>query len=134
VFGNGTFIYSVFTEPDPINPSLFLFPGSGVLSTRSSGDQLTLTFSGAPVTAVGGDFNGALFSLNFRPLVASAKVVVTLDDGSSETFVARPGEDFRGFIARSPIQSLSIATPEIDEVFGDFPWGVIDNLVVGSAR
>lgn len=133
-FGNDTFSYSVFTEDKPINPSLRLIPGSGVLSATSSGDQLTLTFTGAPVTAIGGDFRGNFFSLYMTPLVASATIVLTLDDGSSETFVSRSGEDFRGFVSSRPIRSLSVATPVVDETLGDFPWGVIDNLVVGSAR
>ena len=131
-FGNGTYTYSVFTQDNPLNRSLFLFPGSGVLSTASSGDQVTLTFTGAPVTALGGNFMGALFSLNQRPLVASATIVLTLDDGSSETFTASSLDNFRGFISSKPILGLSIASVNTDPN-SDIPWGVVDNIIVGRA-
>jgi len=132
-FDNGTFTYSVFTQDNPLNKSLFLFPGAGVLSTASSGDQVTLTFTGAPVTAVGGNFMGALFNLNQRPPVPSATIVLTLDDGSTESFTASSLDNFRGFISSKLILSLSIASPDID-ANGDIPWGVVDNVVVGRAR
>jgi len=131
-FGNGTFAYSVFTQDEPLNTSLRLYAGAGVLSTASSADHLTLTFSGAPVTVLGGNFWGGLFFNNTTNVLASTTIMLTLGDGSRETFTADGLDTFRGFISSVPIQSLSIAAPDID-ADGDLPWGVIDNLVVGRA-
>jgi len=134
-FGNATYTYSVFTQ-DGAAGGLYLFAGSGMLSSASAQDQLVITFTGAPVTAVGGNFWGQLFfsstsvDMNTTP---PTTVVLTLDDGSSETFTADGPDDFRGFVATAPIHTLTIATPEPDPD-GDYAWGVIDNLVVGRAR
>jgi len=134
-FGNATYTYSVFTQ-DGAAGGLYLFAGSGMLSSASAQDQLVITFTGAPVTAVGGNFWGQLFfsstsvDMNTTP---PTTVVLTLDDGSSETFTANGPDDFRGFVATAPISRLTISTPEADPD-GDYVWGVVDNLVVGRAR
>ena len=134
-FGNATYTYSVFTQNGAAG-GLYLFAGSGMLSSASAQDQLVITFSGAAVTAIGGNFWGQLFysntsvDMNTTP---PTTVVLTLDDGSSETFTANGADDFRGFVATAPIRSLTIATPEPDPD-GDFVWGVVDNLIVGRAR
>lgn len=134
-FGDATYSYSVFTQ-DGAAGGLYLFAGSGMLSSASAQDQLVITFSGAPVTAIGGNFWGQLFfsnnsvDMNTTP---TTTVVLTLDDGSSEAFGASGPDDFRGFVATAPIRSLTIATPEPD-ADGDFVWGVVDNLIVGRAR
>jgi hypothetical protein len=134
-FGNATYTYSVFTQ-DGAAGGLYLFAGSGMLSSASAQDSLVITFTGAPVTAIGGNFWGQLFfsntsvDMNTTP---PTTVVLTLDDGSSETFTANGPDDFRGFVATSPISRLTIATPDADPD-GDYAWGVVDNLIVGRAR
>ncbi|HEY0230845.1 MAG TPA: hypothetical protein VGC55_06320 [Dokdonella sp.] len=134
-FGNATYTYSVFTQ-DGAAGGLYLFAGSGMLSSAAAQDQLVITFTGAPVTAIGGNFWGQLFfsstsvDMNTTP---PTTVVLTLDDGSSETFSANGPDDFRGFVATAPIRSLTLGTPEPDPD-GDFVWGVVDNLIVGRAR
>lgn len=134
-FGNSTYTYSVFTQNGAL-AGLYLFAGSGVLSSTAASDQLVITFSGAPVTAIGGNFYGLLFYSNTSTEMNSVPptpVVLTLDDGSTESFTASSPDDFRGFIARAPIHSLTIATP-VPDADGDSIWGVMDNLIVGRAR
>lgn len=134
-FGNASYTYSVFTQDGALG-GLYLFAGSGMLSSASAQDQLVITFSGAPVTALGGNFWGQLFfsntsvDMNTTP---PTTVVLTLDDGSSETFSANGPDDFRGFVATAPIHQLTISTPTAD-ADGNFAWGVVDNLIVGHAR
>jgi len=132
-FANASFAYSVSTEDDPVNPHLGLFAGSGVLSTASSADQITVTFSGAPVTALGGNFWGGLFFNNQTLVVPSTTVILTIDDRTPEVFTSDGLDGFRGFVSSQPIHRLSIRTPDVT-VEGDIPWGVVDELIVGSAR
>jgi hypothetical protein len=130
--------YAVTAAPHNDNADFYLFDGAGELSTDFASDasSLTITFTGAPVTALGGNVWGQLFD-NFtsieRNLQPPTTIRIELDDGTVETFTATSQQDFRGFIATQPIHSFTLSAPEAD-ADGDFVWGLFDNLVVGSAR
>ncbi|MFC4821617.1 hypothetical protein [Dokdonella ginsengisoli] len=136
-FGAAPFAYSVTAAPHTDLGDLYLFAGSGVLSTVSPGEdsELAITFD-TPVTAVGGNFWGQMFqdptSIEAN-LQMPTTIVLTLDDGTRETFVANGQQDFRGFVTSQPITGLRVRAPEpVDD--GRYVWGVFDNLVVGDAR
>jgi hypothetical protein len=136
-FGSA-YTYAVTAAPHNDNGDFYLFDGAGELSTASASDAstLTITFTGAPVTALGGNVWGQLFD-SFtsveRNLQPATTIRIELDDGTVETFTAMSQQDFRGFIATQPIHSLTLSAPEAG-ADGDFVWGVFDNLVVGRAR
>jgi len=136
-FGS-TYSYAVTAAPENDIGDFYLFDGAGELSTVSASDAstLTITFTGAPVTAFGANFWGQLFQtlssveMNLQP---PTTIRIELDDGTIETFTATSQQDFRGFVATKPIRTLTLGAPEADPD-GDFVWGVFDDLVVGSAR
>jgi hypothetical protein len=136
-FGSA-YTYAVTAAPQNDIGDFYLFDGAGELSTISASDasSLTITFTGAPVTALGGNVWGQLFD-SFtsveRNLQPPTTIRIELDDGTVETFTATSQRDFRGFIATQPIHSFTLSAPEAD-ADGDFVWGVFDNLVVGTAR
>lgn len=136
-FGAAPYAYSVTAAPHTDLGDLYLFAGSGVLSTVSPGadSELAITFT-APVTAVGGHFWGQMFqdptSIEAN-LQTPTTIELTLDDGTTETFVSKGQQDFRGFVASRPITGLRVRAPEPGDD-GGYVWGVFDNLVVGDAR
>jgi len=130
--------YAVTAAPSNDIGDFYLFDGAGELSTVSASDASTLTirFTGAPVTAVGGNVWGQMFQnltsieMNLQP---PTSIRIELDDGTVETFTATSQQDFRGFASTRPIRSLTFSAPEAD-VDGNYMWSVFDNLVVGRAR
>ena len=108
------------------------------MTTRSAGSTSRSAHSGtgAPVTALGGHFWGQLFFVSTsldENLQLPTPSVLTLDDGTVETFTATSQRDFRGFVATRPIRRLTIAAP-VALPDGDYAWGVFDDLIVGRAR
>lgn len=134
-FGNDDWRYRVFSQ-DGAAGGLYLFPGAGVLSTAAASDHIVMTFTGAPVTALGGNVYGTLFQTNTSTVmnvVPTTTVLLTLDDGTTHSFTASARDAFRGIVTTKPIRSLTISTPDpSDEGFSI--WGVADNLIVGRAR
>lgn len=130
--------YAVTAAPSYDIGDFYLFDGAGELSNVSAGDASTLTiaFTGAPVTAVGGNVWGQMFQnptsveMNLQP---PTTIRIELDDGTVETFVATSQQDFRGFASTRPIRTLTFSAPVADGD-GNYLWSVFDNLVVGSAR
>jgi hypothetical protein len=130
--------YTVSAAPTNDIGDFYLFDGAGELSTVSASDTstLTITFTGAPVTAIGGNIWGQMFQnltsieMNLQP---PTTIRIELDDGTVETFTATSQQDFRGFVSTRPIRSIPVSAPEAD-IDGNYVWGVFDNLVVGSAR
>jgi len=118
--GNG-FAYTVGTQIGAISG---LFNDSGRISTDNATDQIVVTFTGAPVTAVGGNFWGT--DINFNPVATT--VTVALSNGDFESFNSTSSADFRGFTSAIPITSLTIDA--LDPV-GGFAWATMDNLYVG---
>jgi len=101
-----------------------LYGSPGALSTNTATDPLTITFTGDPVTAVGGLFFGGDINGNTIP----ASVIVTLSDGTIESY-ATSGDVFRGFTSTMPISYLTIST--IDDG-GGYEWPTMDHFYVGS--
>jgi len=137
-FGDGAYTYQVTGSPAGFFGNLALFAGAGMLAPMGPGpdSRLTIDFTGAPVTALGGNFWGQLFFVSTsieENLQLPTPIVLTLDDGSVETFTATSQRDFRGFVATRPIRRLTIAAP-VSLPDGDHAWGVFDNLIVGRAR
>ncbi|MEO7431180.1 MAG: hypothetical protein ABIR62_04035 [Dokdonella sp.] len=137
LFG-GTFTYAVSAAPQHDIGDFYLFDGAGELSTVSASETstLTITFTGAPVTAIGGNVWGQMYldltsvDMNLQP---PTTIRIELGDGAIETFTSTSQQDFRGFVATQPIHSLTVSAPEAN-VDGNFVWGVFDNLVVGRGR
>lgn len=98
----------------------------GVVSTSAPGDMLSIHFSGAPVTAVGGNFWATDYS--FEP--SGTTIMLYLSDGTVHEFDATGPDAFRGFVSRVPITYLHIDAPD----GADSAWSTLDNLVVGVAR
>lgn len=120
------FSYVVDSLPDRDE----LWNRGGVISARSSRGKVAVTFTGAPVTAVGGDFYAR--DGQWMPFVGN-EVIVTLSDGTVETFTVVSSEDFRGFTTASPITSITVDSPNPSDP-GDGSWATLDNLIVGSTH
>ncbi|MDD1627306.1 MAG: hypothetical protein LUQ26_07525, partial [Methylococcaceae bacterium] len=99
-----------------------LYSNSGALSTASSGDTLTITFTGNPVTALGGIF--ASTDLNGDYILQT--VTVNLSDNTSELLTT--GLGFLGFTSAFAITSLTIDGVDAP----DNNWPQLDHFYVGS--
>ncbi|RVU44264.1 PEP-CTERM sorting domain-containing protein [Rubrivivax rivuli] len=83
--------------------------GNGTLiGTNLPTETLTVTFSGATVTAIGGNFWATNISDVFQPV----PVTLTLSDGTTTTFtpVSETTGSFRGFTTTLGITSMTIAS------------------------
>lgn len=109
---------------DTVNGS-GLFNDPGLVSTTNVNDLIRITFTGDPVTAVGGTFWGT--DLNYDPVLAN--VVLTLSDGTVEPYTTMEANTFRGFTTTgAPITSLTIdATGLIENA-----WPTMGELYVGQ--
>jgi hypothetical protein len=112
-----------------INQQDFKF--SQWLSIYDANDAITVTFTGPPVTAVGGNFFLTLF---FQETATAGTFIVQLNDGTQHVVSSLPesagAQPFVGFLSTDPITSLTVLPP------GDpLEPGVVtmDNLVVGTA-
>ncbi|MBX3727050.1 MAG: hypothetical protein KF823_14165 [Xanthomonadales bacterium] len=118
--GNG-FAFTI-TATGPGSNNLFNEPG--IISTDSALDAIVLTFTGAPVTAIGGNFWATDFSFAAVPRT----MTLTLSDSTVETYTSSGPGDFRGFVTAAPITSITIDA-------ADTPangWSTMDNVVVGD--
>jgi hypothetical protein len=100
-----------------------LFNDPGLLSLNTATDALLITFTGAPVTAVGGEF----FASDISFFEIPADVTVNLGDGSSIAFT---GGGFAGFTSNVAITSLIIDAS--DATLGAPAWPTVDSLIVGQ--
>jgi hypothetical protein len=102
-----------------------LFNDPGIISTDSAVDSILVTFTGAAVTAVGGNFWAS--DINFFP--TGTGITINLSDGTNVSYTSTGPSDFRGFIANVAITSIQIDAPDVP---GN-AWATMDNLVVGAA-
>jgi MYXO-CTERM domain-containing protein len=102
-----------------------LFNDPGIVSTDSALDSLLITFTGAAVTAVGGNFWAS--DVSFFP--TGTDIVINLSDGTNVSYTSTGPTDFRGFVSDVAITSMTIDAPE---GVGN-AWATMDNLVVGTA-
>ncbi len=103
-----------------------LYNGTGLISTDNAADAIQVTFTGAPVIALGGNMYAS--DINFNPIVGD--ITINLSNGQNVTFTSGAASDFRGFISPGnvPIASFTIAggtTPAIR-------WPTLDNLRVAA--
>lgn len=101
--------------------------GEGVVRIAHPRGRLVVTFTGSPVTAVGGNFYSA--TSDAIPFIGEW-VVLKLDDGTIEMHRTTGSEDFRGFTSTVPITSITIDAPK------PLHWSTpaLDNLIIGTAR
>ncbi|HOX25427.1 MAG TPA: hypothetical protein PLL30_12355 [Candidatus Krumholzibacteria bacterium] len=98
-----------------------IFGIPGAISTNSALDPIVITFTGAPITALAGDFYGT----DFDGVPVPANTIVTLSDG---TVVSLPYPTvFAGFTSGVPIASLTISTDSTASV-----WVTFDNFYCGE--
>jgi len=116
------FAYTVGTQVGAVSG---LFNDPGIVSTDNATDSLVVTFTGAPVTAVGGNFWAS--DISFFP--TGTGITINLSDGSNVSYTSTGPADFRGFISDTAITSITIDAPDVP---GN-AWATMDNLVVGVA-
>ena len=103
-----------------------LFSLTNALSTVVAQDLLTITFTGRPVTALGGIFASTDINGDVAP---QQKVIIKLSNNTSFSFF---GSDFRGFTSDVAIASLTIDAVDVDpndstNVF----WPQLEHFYVG---
>ncbi len=99
-----------------------LYSLTRAISTNTAEDLLTITFTGSPVTALGGIFA----STDSAGDVVQQTVTVNLSDNTSVSFL---GSAFRGFTSNSAIASLTIGADQNNAFF----WPKLEHFYVGSA-
>ena len=99
------------------------------LSTTDYRDGILITFTGADVTAVGGNVwsTGSLGGLR------GGYITLELDDGTFELFSATSPENFRGLSTTSAIRSIFIDMPDGSNggEEGQF-WVTMSSLYIGQ--
>ena len=121
----GGFAYTV----DAIVPANGgLYNDVGLISTNNAEDLIRVTFTGAPVTAIGGNF----WSTDIAVQPLTALVTISLSNGDVESFVSSAATDFRGFTTNVAISSITIDAAD-DVQNNVFVWSTMDNLIVGAA-
>lgn len=105
-----------------------LYNEPGLVSTNLGIDGILITFTGADVTAVGGNF----WATDISVLPTGTDIVFSLSDGTTESFTSTGPSDFRGFTSDVAIESIFIDAPDDDPDFGPYYWSTMDNLVVGN--
>lgn len=123
-FSSGGYAYTVDSAP----VSNDLYNDVGVISTNLAADQIKITFTGSPVTAIGGNFWGT--DINVIP-IANSPVVLTLSDGTIESYTSSAASAYRGFTTAVPITSMLIDSTSTST--GSPIWPTLDNLTVGAA-
>lgn len=123
-YDHGGVHYIIGTQPGAAG-GLFNFTGG--VSTANATDMLSIHLSGAPVTAIGGNF----WSTDEEFAPRGTAVVLMLSDGTVHRFATAGPDAFRGFVSRVPITYLHIDAPDEGGVNA---WSTLDNLVIGSAR
>jgi hypothetical protein len=96
-----------------------LYSTDGAMSTGSHNDVITVSFTGNPVTAIGGIFGASETDGDFIP----GTINLTFSDGSSLTNHPVSVGDFSGFTFSTPITSMTFTS-------SDFPQ--IDNFYIGA--
>jgi len=109
---------------DLVSPPIGLFSLPGALSTYAAEDLLKITFTGKPVTALGGIFA----STDINGDVVQQTVTINLSDNTPVSFT---GSGFRGFTSDLAITYLTIDAVDLDP--NNPYWPKLDHLYVGSA-
>lgn len=85
-----------------------LYGNGTLIGTNVPNEALTVAFTGAPVTAIGGNF----WATDINDVFQAVPVTLTLSDGTTTTFTAfsETAGSFRGFTSAVPISSLVITS------------------------
>ncbi len=102
-----------------------LWSNFSALSTNNSGDPLVITFTGLPVTALGGNFTATDISGNIIP----GTVLIDLSDGTHTELVDPTAGTFTGYTSDVPIVSVTIDSPDDGSISR---WPQLDHFYVGS--
>jgi len=101
-----------------------LYSGPGNMSTNRYTDSLIITFTGSPVTAVGGIF----WPTDMGGNNVVGPITVTLSDGTILSLADAGATTFRGFVTDgAALTSISIAAGAASQ------WPTVDHLYVGQA-
>ncbi len=119
-YSSGGWAYTVDAASDQ------LYNDTGLISTNLASDQIVVTFTGDPVTAVGGNFWGS----DINVAANGSDLTVSLSDGTTETYASTGPTDFRGFTTAGPVTSLTLDAS--DDVANS--WPTLDNLIVGASQ
>jgi hypothetical protein len=123
-YTSGTWAYTV--DASSPGPAGGLYNDTGIISTNLAADSIVVTFTGAPVTAVGGNFWAT--DINVQP--TGTDVTITLSDATTLTFTSTGPTDFRGFTTVAPITSITIEAPDVPNP----EWSTMDNLIIGTGN
>jgi len=116
-FTGGAFSYAISAPQG-------MFGFDDFISTNQINEAITISFTGASVFAIGGNF----FATDINPDFQSVSMTVTLSDGTVETFKpATLSDSYRGFVSTVAITSLTLGGP------GQSLYASLDNLTVGAA-
>jgi hypothetical protein len=83
-----------------------LFSSPSALSTNNSNQPISISFTGATVTALGGVFSNVDFNANAVP---GTVTVTTSDGGSHSITLATPTSGFLGYASSVPITSMTMS-------------------------
>jgi subtilisin-like proprotein convertase family protein len=119
-YTNGGWAYTVTASSDD------LFNDTGLISTNLASDAIVVTFTGTPVTAVGGNF----WASDVSVAPTGTDITITLSDATTVTFTSTGPTDFRGFTTAAPITTITIDAPDTG---GNF-WPTMDNLIIGTGN
>ncbi len=116
-FSSGAFSY-VVSAPGG------LYGNGTFIGTNLPNETLTITFTGAPVTAVGGNF----WATNISDVFQAQPVTVTLSNGTTTSFTPTSAtvSSYRGFTSTLAITSLTLSSTAA-------VYAGMDNFTVGSA-
>ena len=123
-YTNGSFAYTV--DASSPAPAGGLYNDTGLISTNAAADSIVVTFTGAPVTAVGGNFWASDIAMQPTGTV----VTILLSDGTTLAFTSTGPADFRGFTTALPITSITIDALDVPNP----AWPTMDNLIIGTSN
>jgi hypothetical protein len=92
-------------------------------STNVANDPITFTMTGAPVTAIGGDF--WLTDIDFNTIKGT--ITITLNDGTTVNLLNATPTTFEGFTSDVAITSLTLTTGEAGA------FNTANDFIVGTA-
>lgn len=115
-FAQGDYAYTAFAGRG-------LYGDGNFLSTSTTPSSLTISFTGAAVTAFGANFYNTGIDLAFR----ATEIIIALSDGTITRFTPSSVEDsYRGFTSDVAIASITLSS------MGRENFASLDNLTVGA--
>jgi hypothetical protein len=100
-----------------------LWSNDGSISTAVAEDTLGVTFTGNPVSGVGGIFFATDIS---GSIVLNSEITVRLSNGESHSIIS-DGFEFLGWTGVAPISGM-----EMNVALGSATWASIDHFYVGN--